>query len=440
MADEQNTELDFDKMSDEDFLKQPEPEVIVEDPNAEIVPNEEEPNAEIIPEELAALEAGNTVPEPLADGSVPDGSGDGDPAANAGKEDVLPEGDNLPDPNATPQGNADPLAGEGKAPEVTPEGAEDKSKSKEETPKAVTPPVVEVEKTPATPDENTAAMDFFKKVTATIKADGKDFSVRTPEEAIRLIQQGVNYSRRMNEIKPMKAMNRLLTDHGLNDEAKISFLIDVSKGDKTAITKLLKDRGIDPMDLDVSTETSYQAKSYSGTPQEVAFRDAIDTTMETAEGKTLIGEIHDKWDAGSKQKLQERPEILGNLLELKQTGVYGKIVDELDRQKALGYLTHVPFLQAFDQVGEAMKNVGLIGSKQPAEAVIPMGQLPSNTQTPGEPVATGARKAPAPKIAQPNPHLSSTPPSTPTKQAVIPAEQNFDKMSDEDFMKMPPPE
>ena len=163
--------------------------------------------------------------------------------------------------------------------------------------------------------------------------------------------------------------------------------------------------------------------------------------MASTDGQALVSEIHNNWDDASKQQLQKNPAVLGNLTEMKRTGVYQKIADELTYQRSMGYLTDVPYLAAFDQVGEAMKNAGVFGQQpQPAPAARPMGQLQDNTQPSGQPVASGARKAPAAKKPVPNPHLSSTPPAKQAKTPAKPAEPDFGKMSDEEFLKMAPPE
>ncbi|ANJ20805.1 tail length tape measure protein [Roseobacter phage RD-1410W1-01] len=288
-----------------------------------------------------------------------------------------------------------------------------------------------------TQEQVTSALGFYQKITAPFKADGKDFSVRNPEDAIRLMQQGVNYSRRMQELKPMKQLNRMLQDHGLNTPDKLNFLIDLSKGDKGAIEKLLKDNKIDTMDLDTEKETRYQGNNYAGNSQDNEFRDALETTMQSAEGQQLVGEIHKSWDPKSKARLKEDPSILGNLTEMKSSGVYDKVVAEVEYQKSVGYLTDVPFLQAFDQVGEAMAKAGVFNvQEQPAangSQMAPLNSAPAQK----EPVASGARKAPAAKKPKPNPHLSSTPPSQ--QSAPSTEEIDYDNLSDEEFAKLAPP-
>ena len=281
-----------------------------------------------------------------------------------------------------------------------------------------------------TPEQVNLALDFYTKITAPIKADGKEIQVRSPDDVVRLVQQGVNYSRRMEELKPAKNLHRMLKDNGLSEPAKLNLLIEVARGDKNAITQLLKDHKIDPMDLDTTSNSQYQARSYEGNPQDNAFRDALDNTIASPEGQALVSEIHKEWDALSKNRLRENPALLGDLLELKRSGVYSQIVNELNYQKSLGYLTDIPFLQAFDQVGLAMKNAGVF-NKTPTQE---MGHLQSKTQ---QPLASGPRKATVPKTV-PNPHLSSAPASKPTITASA-GEVDFDALTDADFLKMKPP-
>lgn len=449
MADNKpQTRQDFENMSDEDFLKLSELDYSGNVPEGETNLTSEALHAENKPQEenLSDEDFNNT--QPPADGGEPDDAGDKSDSSTT-EDDEDEEDENL-DGSEGP----DPMSGK-ETPPVK-EGEADKDKQpvtdpKEEGKEANQEPVKTGKDTPAKagyyklPEGmDTASVDsaigFFKAVTTPFKADGKDFSVRSAEDAIRLMQQGVNYSRRMQEIKPMKALNRMLTDQGLNDPEKLNFLIDLSKGNKEAITQLLKSHKIDPMDLDIEKETGYQAPNYQGNPQDHDFRDALDNALTTPEGQALVSHIHKDWDRKSKAKLRENPSILGNLQEMKASGVYDKVVEELNYQKGLGYLIDVPFLQAFDQVGEAMKKAGVfnVPTNEPAPNGNSMAPINSG-QPQNEPLASGARKSSGMKKPQTNPHLSSTPLSKQT-QGTVPTTPDFDKLSDEEFLKMAPPE
>ena len=459
MAKKPITEDDFANMSDEDFLALDEADYSGNVPEGETSLTNEEPvhvEQEPVEEPVDESQTGDSTDTPSGDGQS-DESNDG---SDSGSSD---EGEE------TPTGETDPLAGEGEPAseesasengEQSTSDAQEEGETGSETSEGGVGDVsgdgevkAEDKKPADTPAKagyyklpegmDTAQMDtavgFYQKITAPFKADGKDITVRSAEDAIRLMQQGVNYSRRMQEIKPMKALNRMLTDQGLNDPQKLNFLIDLSKGDKAAITQLLKSHKIDPMDLDTEKDSGYQARNYQGDPQDNEFRDALDMALTTPEGQALVSHIHKDWDRLSKAKLRENPSIIGNLSEMKASGVYDKVVEELDYQRSLGYMQGIPFLQAFDQVGEAMKNAGVFNTQpNPAQQGNPMAPLASQPQ--GQPVASGARKQnQAPKKPAANPHLSSTPPSKQSGNQA-PAEPDFDKMSDEEFLKMAPPE
>lgn len=448
MANEPKT---FDNMSDEDFLKLNEEDFSGNVPEGETsLTNEAEFHAEPNPpadEEENASGEEPDVDDTSAGGDESDDSGDDADSQSDEEFEASQKADSQKGPmdeDGKPATEENGEAPEGGQPEAEEEGQDPNAEAGKVKPKAgkeETPAKAGYYKLPEGMDTASvdSAIGFFNEVTKPFKADGKDFTVRSPEDAIRLMQQGVNYSRRMQEIKPMKALNRMLSDQNLNDPEKLNFLIDLSKGDPKAITQLLKSHNIDPMDLDLEKDTGYQARNYQGDPQDNEFRDALDTALTSPEGQALVSHIHRDWDKQSKAKLRENPSIIGNLQQLKASGVYDKVVEELTYQKSIGYLTDVPFLQAFDQVGEAMKKVGAFGTPpNPAQTANSMAPIKTG-QPQSQPVASGARKQQSPKKTVANPHLSSTPPSKQTGNT-SPKTPDFDKLSDEEFLKMAPPE
>ena len=404
------TEEQLENMSDEEFLK-------LEEDSIEIVQEEEQTTPPV--EES----------EPKEEDTPEDKEDDQQPETEDSTDEQLQDQDGQPFQSSEEE-DSDGSEQEEEEPQDSEDSAEvhDDAEEQEEEPAG---PEITVPEGVDQAQVN-AALDFHKKITAPFKADGKDFEVRSPEDAIRLMQQGVNYSRRMAELKPMKQFHRMLIDNNLNDVNKLSFLIDLSKGNKGAIQKLLQDNKIDTMDLDTETENKYQANNYAGSAQDNAFRDALDTAMTIPEGQALVREVSAEWDDMSKDRLKQDPSIIGNLVEMKRSGIYERIVKELQYQRSLGYLAEIPFLQAFDQVGEAMAKAGVVGATQQTEQ---SGMAP--LQASPAPVASGGRKVTAPKKPKPNPHLSSTPPSQ--QQQVHDTEPSYDNMSDEDFLKMAPP-
>lgn len=313
--------------------------------------------------------------------------------------------------------------------EKEPAKAEDNSKEKDDKSKSPTDGFDE--------KQVNTAVDFFKKVSAPFKADGREIQVRTPEDAIRLMQMGVNYSRRMQEMKPLRALDHMLTQHGLKDPEKLSELIDISKGNPKAIEKFLKDKGIDPLDFDTSKDNGYKTPNYQGDPKDLEFKEAIDNVLTQPGGRELLIDVNDNWDEQSKSALRDQPAIFQNILEQKNSGVYGKIIEELNYQRTMGFLTNVPFLQAYHQVGDAMQKAGVFGSPEPKPhsggAEMQIRQKNLNTV----PIDTGPRKAASkPKTTQPNPSLSSTQPPRSTPSSGENQEPDYSTLSDEEFLKL----
>lgn len=273
------------------------------------------------------------------------------------------------------------------------------------------------------------AKSFYDKVSAPFKADGKEVQVRTPEEAIRLMQMGINYSRRMKEMKPLREMDAMLTEHGLNSPDKLNELIDLSKGSKEAIQKYLKKHNIDPLDLNMEKAEAHTTPNYQSDPKDVAFQEAIDTTLQAEGGKELLSDVNRDWDTQSKEALRNNPSIFGKLLEQKDIGVYDQIQKELQHQRTMGYLANVPFLEAYEQVGNAMKKAGVFDTKD-------------DQRTGMAPIASGSRKvAKKSKSEQPNPNLSSASKSrtAASNKDSAPNEPDYLSMSDKDFMNLAPP-
>ncbi len=405
MADEKDELIDIDSMSDEDFMKL-DPSQMQEVPAAE----EEEP---VVDPELETDNDEETPPiEPVAE-EPPVVEEEPAPVEEVSEEPVVEEEQPVesanPDPHKaaeTPKAEADKPAAKGKEGEAAEEAGE-----KEE------------------PVDTNVATDFFKKVSAPFKADGREVTIKSPEDAIRLMQMGVNYSRRMEEMKPLRAQDQMLKDNGLNDAAKLNFLIDLSKGNPAAIKQLLLDHKIDPIDIDTTdTATPYRATNYEGDPKDIAFDDAIKTTMAAEGGRELVADINKEWDPVSIEALRDQPSIFQNILAQKSSGVYSKIKTELEYQRTMGFLTDVPFLQAYHQVGEAMQKHGVFDTKpeaQPAKVV----------------VGTGTRKpAPKPTTEQATPNVSSaTPPRSVPSNGGGQPEIDYATLSDEDFMKLAPP-
>ena len=262
---------------------------------------------------------------------------------------------------------------------------------------------------------------FYKKIMAPFVANGKTIELRTPEEAIQLMQMGANYTRKMQSIAPHRKILMMLENNGLLDESKLSFLIDVEKKNPDAIKKLVKDAGIDPMDIDTAVEPTYLGGNHQVTDDEANFKTTLEDMKSTPSGLETLKVINANWDQASKEVLWKNPEVMAVMQQQRELGVYDKIAAEVERQRTLGIIpTQMPFVEAYRVVGTQ-----LLKSQTVAPAVAaptPVGTTVAKPKT----VVTNGDKASA---------------ASPTRSTPRKAESFINPlaMSDEEFMKQMSP-
>ena len=213
--------------------------------------------------------------------------------------------------------------------------------------------------------EEQSGIDYksaYEKVFAPFKANGREVKVNSPDEVIQLMQMGANYAKKMEGLKPHLKMVKMLENQGLLDEAKLTYLIDLSKGDKEAVQKLVKDSGVDPMDIDTEKETGYKPGNYQVSDAEMAFTSTLEDVSSNPDGKEIIRHINKTWDTQSKNALWDQPELLRVLTKQKSDGLFDQISDEVERRRLLGQIQDVPFLEAYYAVGQEMDKNGQLTS------------------------------------------------------------------------------
>jgi len=198
--------------------------------------------------------------------------------------------------------------------------------------------------------------DFYKQVMAPFKGNGKTITLKNAEEAIHLMQQGVNYTQKMQQIGPYRKALMMLEKNGLLDENQLSFLIDVKNKNPEAIKKFLKDNNIDPLEIDTTQEPNYKAGTNIISDKEANFRSAMnDLTSSGPEGVHTLQVLTDTWDNQSKAYLFDHPEAFADLNIQMQNGTYKLITDEVDRLRTLGQIpSNVSFIDAYMAVGNQM--------------------------------------------------------------------------------------
>ncbi len=245
-----------------------------------------------------------------------------------------------------------------------------------------------------------------------VKVSGKDVQVKNVEDARNLIKMGIDYSRKMRDIKPLRSVGETLTQAGIMvdgvvNEAALTRLIDINNGDKNAIAQIMSEKSIDPLDMDTE-DVVYEPQTQMVSDGSIELRDIEQELSRRGSVDNVISEL-DKLDSRSKQFFQETPSALLKLESDMQNGAYEKIMGTVQYEKSLGRMTDMSDMDAYIQLAQGT-------NQQAPEAQEPVEVKPK--------VDNAKRKA------------AGSSKTTPVKKK----KQTYDyvNMSDEEFEKLMP--
>ena len=206
-----------------------------------------------------------------------------------------------------------------------------------------------------------AALDYeaeYKKLLAPFKANGREISVKSVDDAVTLMQMGANYNKKMAALKPSLKLMKLLENNGLLSEEKISYLIDIEKKNPNAIQKLVKDSGIDPMDFDAEKAGEYKPKIHTVDDREMDLDTVLDEIQDTPSYNQTLQIVSKSWDGASKQVVANTPQLLKVINDHVANGIYNIISEEVERERVFGRLNGLSDIEAYRQVGDAIQARG----------------------------------------------------------------------------------
>lgn len=240
---------------------------------------------------------------------------------------------------------------------------------------------------------------FYETVMSPIKANGKEMQLRNPQEAIRLMQMGANYTQKMQSIAPYRKKIQMLKNAGLLEDEKLNYLIDLSQGNPEAVQKLLKDNKLDPLDLNIDAETRYVPGNHTVSDSEVQVQSFVDDLRSTPEGQETLRQIQ-SMDQASLNTIWQTPSIMATLHEQRQNGVYDFITKEMDRQKMLGNIPEgTSFIDAYKAVGDYCLQQQQALYQQRTQN-LPRGTLNKSTGASSSQVKSAAPSGRSKKVAQ----------------------------------------
>lgn len=213
--------------------------------------------------------------------------------------------------------------------------------------------------------------DTYKQIFAPFKAAGREFQVRDVNEAISLMQKGVDYTRKQQALKPRLMEMRALEEQGMLG-SNLNYAIDLFKGNPQAIAKLIKEKNIDVNQLVPQQTTNefgetvtqpekpYIPNNYSVSPAQYELNEAFDDLKANGTYDATMNAIADM-DDSSKNQFANNPKYLNALSNLISSGLYKTLKDELDHLRIVDdpRIRGINDFDALDRIGRAY-----IASKQ----------------------------------------------------------------------------
>ncbi len=255
---------------------------------------------------------------------------------------------------------------------------------------------------------------------APIKAGGRMTQLRGVDHAQNLIEMGIDYNKKMQQMKPhMKALRTLEKQGLLSDENKLNLLLEAQAGKPEAIRKLIAQAEIDVIDIADDGGLEYTPENQMVSDEEVGIEDALQTIRGSDAYQKTIDVMTNNFDAASKGIISQNPHYITALNQDIESGIYDNVMDMVQYQKDMKMIP-----AGTSDIEAYINTVQQMAANEQQQAT-PAQQ--ANTANTANPEQQPTRRSNKRKVG-----MSSSRSSTKKK------EPNYDPllMSDEDFMKV----
>lgn len=167
-----------------------------------------------------------------------------------------------------------------------------------------------------------------------VKAVGTEVEF-TLDELKELASKGLDYTKKMQEVAPWKKQIAAMKQHNVTQD-DINLLIDLKQGNKEAVLSLMKDNGIDPLDVDVDNIKAFRPNDYSMTDTQFELRETINRLSVDKEVYSKTEQIVDSvWDEKSRVEMLKNPSMIEGLQFDIKNGVYDRVYPTMLKLKGL---------------------------------------------------------------------------------------------------------
>jgi len=161
-------------------------------------------------------------------------------------------------------------------------------------------------------DDSEADLEADEKPVAfqPLRADGKEYPIESMQELYALASKGINAERKWQESAEGRRLSSTMKKNELTQD-DLNLLVDIKKGNKEAITSLLKQHDIDPLDIDVDAlDGKFKSQDYSTGDYELALEDVVSRISSKPRYEESVKVVMETWDEGSKKVFYDNPRVL----------------------------------------------------------------------------------------------------------------------------------
>lgn len=188
----------------------------------------------------------------------------------------------------------------------------------------------------------------YLKSKSKVRASGAEFEFTNQEKLDsfdKIYQQAIDYTKKTQAIAPHRKRIAAMEELGVTDD-QFNTLMDVLKGDKDAVTAVIKQAGIDTLELDTDAELNYVPNSYGKSDKELDIDEVFKDLSTTPKGDVTTDIVGRQWDDRSRNEIVDGIQLAnGTKLETKDiimglqddvtSGRYDKVLPEMLKLKHL---------------------------------------------------------------------------------------------------------
>ena len=179
--------------------------------------------------------------------------------------------------------------------------------------------------------------EFYEKVAlAKFTANGREVEgFKDPDDLIRAQQMLHGYSDKMKVFKEYKPFLKALEERQITgDSDKFNLAMSLLDGDPEAIKTVLKDKEIDPMELDLE-DIQYAPKNVVPSNAQMLIEESYEQAENLGIGDKFNKVISKDWDVQSLQEFVENGAVRNDLMQHLKDGTYDVVQDEINRMELL---------------------------------------------------------------------------------------------------------